>query len=131
MASFPVMEEFGEIDVVVPIPLSNKRLAQRGYNQAKLLAEPVARSIEVPSRNDILYRHRDTPPQSLFWEREKRKANIKGVFGVKDRRPISDRTLLVIDDVLTTGATVSEAAGVLIEAGARSVHVLTLARAGV
>jgi ComF family protein len=131
LIGYAPLAEFSDAEMVIPMPLSKKRLAERSFNQAEPLAKAVAERLEIEYRDDILVKRRDTPPQSLFPEREKRESNVRGAFQVRDRSPISGLNLLLVDDVLTTGATASEAAGVLLEAGAKSVYVLTLARAGV
>jgi len=125
------LDEFNDAQMVIPMPLSKKRLAERGFNQVEPLARAVAERMGLEYRDDILIKIRHTPPQSQFQGREKRKRNVIGAFQVKDESSISGLNLLLVDDVLTTGATASEAAKVLLEAGAASVYVLTLARAGI
>ncbi len=125
------LDEFDDAQMVIPMPLSKRRLAERGFNQVEPLARAVAERMGLEYKDDVLFKSRDTPPQSRFQEREKRKQNVMGAFQVKNRSSISGLNLLLVDDVLTTGATVSEAAKALLEAGAASVYVLTLARAGI
>ncbi len=114
-------------DVVVPVPLHRKRLRKRGFNQSLLLAREVAKkfSIHVDYRN--LKRVRETEPQVNLRVRE-RESNIKGAFEVKDGSAFMGKTVLLVDDVLTTGSTVRECAKTLGRAEA-DVLVLTLARA--
>lgn len=113
----------GEVDLVVPVPLHRRRLAERGFNQSALLARRVARALGVPHRPRLLRRTRDTPPQAGLDE-PGRAENVRGAFVAK---PIRGRVLL-IDDVRTTGATLPACSEALREAGAERVHGRVLAR---
>ncbi len=115
-------------DLFVPVPLHVRRLRERGFNQALLLLKEWAGKEKKKIDFTSLIRHRYTEPQTNLKHRERRK-NIKGAFTVKRPEKIRDRSILLCDDVFTTGATVNECARVLKEAGAREVSVLTLARA--
>ena len=114
-------------DIIVPVPLHWTRLFARRYNQAAVLAHALAGSGGPPVVADLLERHRATPSQGRSGHAERRR-NVRGAFGLKRRRSAAGRRVLLIDDVLTTGATVSECARTLLDAGAISVDVLTLAR---
>lgn len=114
-------------DAVVPVPLSVKGLRKRGFNQALLLAAHLAKKRNIRLVMDGLIKVRETAPQVGLPARE-RKKNLKGAFRADSQ--ISGMRLLLVDDVMTTGATASECAEQLIKAGAKDVHVLTLARAG-
>lgn len=114
------------VDAIVPMPLHRKRLAQRGYNQALELARPLAHAWRLPLRIDALQRVRDTAAQSKL-DAEARRRNVRGAFQA-DARAVEGRGLLLVDDVITTGATVREAAATLLAAGAREVQVLAAAR---
>jgi len=114
-------------DLVVPVPLHERRLIERGYNQARDLAEPVARQRRIPLLSRVLLRVRDTEPQfGLSWNQ--RRENLKGAFMVRDRGAVKDKTVLLVDDIMTTGITVTESVKALKKAGAKRVVVLTLAR---
>lgn len=113
------------VELVVPVPLSVRRLAQRGYNPVDLLAGPLATQLGLPLAADALQRRRDTRPQ-MDLQVEQRWANVHGAF-VGQAAAASCRVLLV-DDIITTGATVHAAARALRAAGATSVYVLALAR---
>ncbi len=110
-------------DLVVPVPLGRRRLRQRGFNQSALLAR-----FAFGKYTEVLERVRETRPQSELSEKE-RFRNIKNAFKVKAGKNLADKRILLVDDVLTTGATAEECARVLRAAGAREVTVAVLARA--
>ncbi len=113
------------IDLVVPVPLHEKRLARRGYNQALELARPLAHAHGFPLAPGILQRTRDTPPQTEL-SAEQRHKNLRGAFTAS--AVPEGASVLLIDDVFTTGATLREAAKTLRKAGAAHVRVLAMAR---
>jgi ComF family protein len=115
-------------DAIVPVPLHPARLAERGFNQAELLAAPCAAAWGRPLLRGVLVRTRPTRPQTDLGA-EARQANVAGAFAVRRPAAVAGRRLLLIDDVLTTGATVAAASAALREAGAARVGVLVLARA--
>ncbi len=122
-------EETGwAIESVLPVPLSPSRRRQRGYNQAALLAYPVALGLGVPYLGKALIRARETRSQVGLSVAE-RWANVAGAFHTVQPEAIAGKTLLLIDDVMTTGATLDAAAQALLAAGARQVFALTVARA--
>lgn len=114
-------------DIIVPVPLHRFRLFTRRYNQAALLAQALAKLAGRPVLLDALVRPKHTPSQGHL-SRDQRKANVKGVFAVRDGAALKDKKILLIDDVVTTGATADEAAKTLLKGGARQVNVLALAR---
>ena len=122
-------EMLAEADLVVPVPLHRWRLFRRRFNQAALLGKAVARRAGVRCVPDLLVRGRATPSQGGL-SRSGRQRNVKGAFAVRPKRlrDVTGARIVLIDDVLTTGATVSECARVLLRAGAARVDVLTLAR---
>lgn len=114
-------------DSITWIPLSRRRLRKRGYDQAALLAQGVGKRLHLrPVR--LLKKRRDTPPQSQTGSAEKRRANAAGVYACLRPELVSGRRILLVDDIVTTGATLSEAAGVLKKAGAKEVIAVTVAR---
>ncbi len=119
----------GDADVAVPVPLHWTRLFTRRYNQAALLAAAVARAARIPMAPDALVRRRRTPSQGKL-NAARRRRNVRGAFIAhpRHRHLIEGRRVLLIDDMLTTGATVSACSRALLDAGARAVDVLTLAR---
>ncbi|CAA7626893.1 Phosphoribosyltransferase [Candidatus Terasakiella magnetica] len=116
-------------DLLVPVPLHRWRLLSRRYNQAALLAMGVARQTGIAAIPDLLTRLRPTPSQGHMG-REGRARNVAGAFTVASRRlgALGGKRVVLIDDVMTSGATIGECARVLLRAGALSVDVLTLAR---
>ena len=114
-----------KIDVVIPLPLSRKRFRQRGYNQTELLAKEISGHYSIDVDSSSLKKVKDITPQFEL-SREKRMSNVKGAFSSS---PLPGKNVLLIDDIYTTGATVREASMALKASGAKSVYVLTLARA--
>ncbi len=114
--------------MLVPIPLSLRKQKERGYNQAKILAGGLAKKFQLEVI-DCLERIKETMSQ-MSLDREKRKKNVSDAFRVQEqlKKHLKGKTVFLVDDVLTTGATLSEAANVLKRAGAKKVFGLTLAR---
>ena len=115
-----------QFDIIVPIPLHKARLRERGYNQSQLLCENISKEFRLQQSVGNLIRKRPTKNQAFLKEKE-RWTNIEGAFTIKDSSQFSDKSVLIVDDLLTTGATASEAARTLKRAGAKKVSVLTLA----
>lgn len=117
---------FKDIDCIVPVPIHFWRLLKRRYNQSALIANHISRLWKKPVIHSALYKAKSTPSQGDKTRKE-RLTNIKDSFAVKNKQQISGKHILLIDDVLTTGATLSECNRVLYEAGAASVKYLTFA----
>jgi len=115
-------------DLLVPVPLDLQRLRWRGFNQAASLARVLGARYRRRVHPLALRRCRPTPPQVGLNEEERRR-NMAGAFAVRDRAAVHGRAVLLVDDVMTTGATVDECAKTLRRAGAERVDVLVLARA--
>ncbi|HCM83324.1 MAG TPA: hypothetical protein DIS76_02000 [Rhodospirillaceae bacterium] len=122
-------EWFTPGSMIIPVPLHRTRIFMRRYNQAALLARALAKLSGQICALDGLVRHRRTPSQGAM-NREQRLKNVTGAFRVHSRwqEKIKDRDVILVDDVLTTGATASVCAKTLMRAGARDVKVLTLMR---
>ena len=116
-----------EIDLVTPVPLSSKRASDRGYNQSGLLARPLAYAVQKPYQPGALHRNRETRSQVNLSVNERRE-NVQGAFTANVEK-VNGKVVLVIDDVMTTGSTISACAQALRKAGASAVYGLTLARA--
>lgn len=115
-------------DVIVPVPLHRRRLRERGYNQAALLAQALGTEIGLPVREDWLVRNRATHPQ-VELDAAERKENVAGAFQCQNSGAVAGRRVLLIDDVCTTGATLEACSLVLRQAGVQSVWAFTLGRA--
>lgn len=118
--------DMNEIDLVVAVPLSGKRRRTRGYNQAGLLAAYLARKLNAVNASSILVRTRDTVKQASL-HRNKRNLNVLNAFSVIDNNFIKDKNVLVVDDIFTTGSTLSECAKVIKNAGAAKVFAAVVA----
>lgn len=118
--------EYRHFNQIIPIPIHNQKLMLRGYNQAEILANPLAKYLGIKLKDDIMIRDKITASQNAL-DKEERFSNINGAFKVVESAVISGAKVLLVDDILTTGATASEAARVLLRAGALDVKVLTLA----
>jgi len=118
----------GDIDVVAPVPLHRHRFRRRGFNQAYLLVRRWVLPVETVVIRDLLVRTRATAPQTGL-DRKQRRINIKNAFSVSRPGQSAGKRVLLVDDVLTTGATVDACSDALIRDGAKRVDVLTLARA--
>jgi ComF family protein len=119
----------GGFDLVAWPPLSRWRLYRRGYDQARLLAEGLARVRNIPCQ-PLLKKIRHTSPQSLLKTESERRANVLGAYELCADMQVAGKRILLVDDVMTTGATLSECARVLLTAGAAEVVCVTLAMAG-
>jgi ComF family protein len=114
------------LDLIIPVPLHSTRLREREFNQAEVLSRYIALEYNKEISNDTLKRNRNTRTQTDL-ETNERFLNVRGSFSLTKDKNIRGKNILLIDDVLTTGATSSEAASVLKDAGAGIVFVLTLA----
>jgi ComF family protein len=112
----------------MPVPLHPSRLRERGYNQSDLLADSIASELDIPCVKDVLIRKRRTKTMSALAP-QKRPRNVEGAFAVARPAAICGKTIVLVDDVLTTGSTVEACAMVLLKSGAQDVFVLTVARA--
>ena len=120
--------EPGSLDVLIPVPLHTRRLRERGFNQGLLLAKDLSRRTGIPYRKTILQKKKSTVPQ-VNLSGAKREKGLRGAFHVIEKEELSGLSVLLIDDVYTTGATVNECSKVLLKGGAERVDVLTLAHA--
>ncbi len=117
-----------EVDLVVPVPLSSQRFKQRGYNQAALLAKPIAMALRIPYSDSSLARIKETKSQ-VGLSLHDRRQNVHGVFAVHHAR-MANKRVLIVDDVTTTGATIEACALTLIEAGAGDVKGIHISQSG-
>jgi competence protein ComFC len=115
-------------DVVVPVPLHRERERERGYNQAALLSKPLAKSLRLPHQAVLLVRTRARPDKQVL-SLEERWESVRGAFATRPGSQVDNLRVLLVDDVMTTGATLDACSRALLEAGAKSVIGLTAARA--
>jgi ComF family protein len=126
-APSPLLPAGERFDAIVPVPLHASRYRSRGFNQSERLARALAGPLGCPLSTDALARVRKTPTQTALGRTE-RQRNVQGVFEARNPAAVAGKSILLVDDVLTTMSTVNECARVLRNAGARRVAVLGLAR---
>jgi ComF family protein len=120
-------DEEGVLDVIFPVPMHYRRQIARGGDHSQRLAVTLSRRLEVPVGDDLV-RVKDTPPQ-VHLPRTRRIQNVRDAFAVRSGGRVDGLTVLLVDDVTTTGATAGEAARALLVAGARRVELAVLAKA--
>ena len=118
-------EQFAHIDLIIPVPLHAEKLKRRGYNQSELIARGVASILAKPVMTTAVARIAKSETQTRK-SREERWQNVEGIFACKDQE-IEGREVLLVDDVITTGATMEACAQALLRAGATSISFLALA----
>jgi ComF family protein len=123
----PLVDRAGADAILIPVPLHRIRLWQRGFNQSALVARELARRLNLRTEPLLLKRHRRTPPLKGMSSLQRRKT-VAGAFKVADKAAVAGRTVILIDDVLTTGSTAEACARTLQRAGAARVELITWAR---
>jgi ComF family protein len=118
----------GAIDVIIPIPLHSTKLMQRGYNQTEIFGSGLSEEIQVPIETKNIIRVKNTSSQTMH-SRENRFVNVQNIFELRHQHTLQDKRILLIDDVITTGATLESAGRVLLSANPKSLNILTLASA--
>jgi ComF family protein len=129
LAAAAIREPLNTSTRVVPVPLHPKRLKTRGFNQATIVAQVVSKALKLPLDEVSLVRVSTTEKYRAGMDAKGRRDTVAGAFQVVHPRLIADENILLVDDVFTTGATVSACAEALLNAGATHVYVLTIARA--
>lgn len=122
----PLVASFPHIDALLPVPVTERVLRRRGYNQAELLADYLSERSGIPCDSALLVKRREGKEQKGLSKSERRK-NVRGIYTVSDRKSCRGKNFLLIDDVMTTGSTADELTRVLLAAGARRVYLLTAA----
>ena len=117
---------FEGVDVIVPVPLARRRERRRGYNQSLMIARGIGSVAGISVDNGLLLRIVDNPTQTMRTAKQ-RLENVEGIFRAVNEERIRGRHVLLVDDVVTTGATITACADRLVAAGARTISVLTLA----
>ena len=123
----PLIDHAGGDSILVPVPLHRTRLWQRGFNQSALVARELARRLNLRTHLLVLRRHKRTPPLKGMSPLQRRKI-VAGAFKVTDKAAVAGRTIILIDDVLTTGSTAEACARALKRSGAARVELITWAR---
>ena len=113
-------------DYIIPVPLHPVKKAERGYNQAFYIAKGIGRYLDMPVKENVIKRKRYTSTQTKLTLKE-RKENIKNAFEIKSSKGVAGKRIIIVDDVITTGATTSECAGILINSGAEKVFTVSAA----
>ena len=111
----------------MPIPISKKRMKQRGYNQSALIARNLVKALNIEYKENVLVKIKDNKPQSELGQNE-RSDNVKGVYDLKNKKQIYHKQILIVDDIFTTGSTTNECAKILKENNANTVGIFTLAK---
>lgn len=117
---------FAGVELVLPVPLHRRRRILRGYNQSEYIARGVAEELGVPFDTGILYRRRNNPSQTQLEEREKRE-NVRDLFGVRHIERLRGRHVLIVDDVITSGETVTACVEALVAAAECRISVASVA----
>ena len=122
-------ENLKKYDIILIVPISKQRKKERGYNQSKLIAKEISKIINIPIAENILYKIKNTVPQSSL-NKKQREENAKGVYKGINITKLHNKKILIIDDIYTTGNTVNECAKILIQKGIkrRNIGVLTIAK---
>jgi competence protein ComFC len=118
--------EFADCDLIIPVPLHPARRRERGFNQSEILAEGIYQVSGIPIGKNILTRRKNTKDQT-YLNAQQRAENVKDAFAVSQLESIDGKSVILVDDVITTGATLNECAEVLLQAGAKTVFASTLA----
>lgn len=115
-----------DLEMIIPVPLHAERLYQRGFNQSLLLSEIIGRECRLDVRDDILKRIRYTESQINFSKFD-RIINVKNAFYIENNKSVINKKILIVDDIMTTGATLNECSRILKQAGAKEVYCITVA----
>ncbi|MCL6098473.1 MAG: ComF family protein [Bacteroidetes bacterium] len=127
-----IAQELGEritewkIDLIVPVPLHHLKRAERGYNQSDFIAKGIGAELKIPVQTNLLKRNRFTETQTTL-SLDERKENVKDAFSLKRKKRIPNKNILLIDDVITTGATTAECGRILLQNGASKVYIASVA----
>ena len=124
-------EKFVEIiksyDIIIPVPLSKKRMKERGYNQSELIAKEISKTLNIDLNKQSLIKNQNTVAQSTL-NKEERLKNSQGVYTLKYPNKITNKNVLIIDDIYTTGSTVNECSKKILKANPEKIGVLTIAK---
>lgn len=118
---------FNEYDVIIPVPISKKRLKERGYNQAELIAKEISKALNKELVKNCLIKEKNIVAQSSL-NKDEREENIKGAYILNNSEKLKNKGVLLIDDIYTTGSTANECCKILEEAGTKKIAVMTIAK---
>ena len=119
-------KDFASCDLVIPVPLHRARHRERGFNQSEVLAEGISQAINLPLAKEILKRKKNTKDQT-YLNAQQRTENVRDAFLVTQPARVDNKAVILVDDVMTTGATLNECARMLEKAGAERILAVTLA----
>ena len=122
-----IFEKLQSYDTIIPVPISKKRMKERGYNQSLLIAKKLSREVKIPLQVNCLLKTKNIIEQSKL-NKEQRKQNIQNVYELKNGEILNNKRILLIDDIYTTGSTVNECAKILQQARPEKIDVLVLAK---
>lgn len=122
-----IFEKLQTYDTIIPVPISKKRMKERGYNQSLLIARKISRELNISLQANCLFKTRNSIEQSKL-NKEQRKANIQNVYELQNREILNNKKILLIDDIYTTGSTANECAKVLQQAKPDKIDVLVVAK---
>ena len=122
-----IFENIKKYDKIIPVPISKKRNKERGYNQSLLIAEEIANKTNLELVNNCLIKTKNIIEQSKL-NKEDRQQNIQGVYSLQNARLITNKKILLVDDIYTTGSTVNECCKILQQANPKTIGVLVLAK---
>lgn len=122
-----IFENIKKYDKIIPVPISKKRYKERGYNQSLLIAEEIANKTNLELVNNCLIKTKNIIEQSKL-NKEDRQQNIQGVYSLQNERLITNKKILLVDDIYTTGSTVNECCKILQQANPKKIGVLVLAK---
>ncbi len=116
-------------DIITQVPISKKRYKQRGYNQSSIIAKNLAKELEIKYMENVIKKIKDNIPQSMLNEEEREK-NVKGVYNLQknQKEKIFGKSILLVDDIFTTGNTVNECSNILKESGVKNIGIFTIAK---
>ena len=114
-------------DTIVPVPISQKRRKERGYNQSELISKELAKQLEIEYNQRSLYKKKNIMEQSKL-NKEQRRINIQGVYELYNQKSLTNKKILLVDDIYTTGSTANECCRILSQAQPKKIGILTLAK---
>lgn len=114
-------------DIIIPVPISKKRLKERGYNQSELIAKQISQNMQIKIETKCLYKNKNITAQSSL-NKEEREENIKDAYIIKNKEKILNKKVLLFDDIYTTGSTANECCEILKQAKPNKIGVMTIAK---